>query len=189
MTINHAPHASQAIVNLATSAGITAEVIANSRGSHRRHHANGSTAVPQKVVLLNGIRMSLGQARQYIEARQHTWKLGTRYSPRRPWEIEIFSSLDNLLVEFDSLTTDGPEITIDLFIGDAKIENVKVEYTVGCRETGDIYEVFPDKAQAIKAIIDFEKSDADEGILEPDFYSYWAVADKEKTGGFETSTI
>ena len=52
MTINHAPYASQAIVNSAISAGITAEVIANSRGSHRRHHANGSTAVPQKVVLL-----------------------------------------------------------------------------------------------------------------------------------------
>ena len=74
MTINHAPHASQAIVNLAISAGITAEVIANSRGSHRRHHANGSTAVPQKVVPLNGIRMSLGQARQYVEARQQDRK-------------------------------------------------------------------------------------------------------------------
>jgi len=71
MTINHAPHASQAIVNSAIAAGITAEVIAKSRSSYRRHHANGSTAVPQKVVLLNGIRMSLGQARQYIEARQH----------------------------------------------------------------------------------------------------------------------
>ena len=77
MTINHAPYASQAIVNSAISAGITAEVIAKSRGSHRRHHANGSTAVPQKVVLLNGIRMSLGQARQYVEARQHVeWQVG-----------------------------------------------------------------------------------------------------------------
>tara|TARA_R110000751_G_scaffold135031_1_gene237735 strand:+ start:42 stop:263 length:222 start_codon:yes stop_codon:yes gene_type:complete len=70
MTINHAPNASQAIVNSAIAAGIAAEVIAKSRGSHRRYHGNGSTAVPQKVVLLNGIRMSLGQATQYVEARQ-----------------------------------------------------------------------------------------------------------------------
>jgi len=108
---------------------------------------------------------------------EQSWKLGTRYSPRRPWEIEIFSSLDNLLVEFDSLSTDGPEITIDLFIGDAKIENVKVDYAVGCRETGDIYEVFPERAQAIKAIIDFEKSDKAEGVFEPEFYAFWGVPD------------
>ena len=177
MTINHAPHASQAIVNLATSAGITAEVIANSRGSHRRHHANGSTAVPQKVVLLNGIRMSLGQARQYIEARQHTWKLGTRYSPRRPWETEVFDSLDEVLAAVDNLKTDGPEISISLFRGDTPIENVEIEYAVGCRETGDIIDFFVEIDQAKNAIIDFEKSDTDEGTFEPDFYSYWAVAD------------
>ena len=106
-----------------------------------------------------------------------TWHLGTRYSPRRPWETEVFDSLDEVLAAVDNLKTDGPEITIDLFIGDTAIENVKVDYAVGCRETGDIIEFFVEIDQAKNAIIDFEKSDADEGILEPDFYSYWAVAD------------
>jgi hypothetical protein len=148
---------------------------------------------------LNGIDLddpdSAGEVEHICEKiltafdNEQTWKLGTRYSTRRPWEIEIFSSLDDLLVEFNSLSTDGPEISIDLFIGDAPIENVKVEYTVGCRETGTIFDVFPEIDRAKKAIIDFEKSDTDAGNFEPDFYSYWAVADKEKTGGFETSTI
>jgi len=40
-------------------------------------------------------------------------------------------------------------------------------YAVGCNETGDIIDVFPDKAQAIKAIIDFEKSDAVDGSSPP----------------------
>jgi len=122
-----------------------------------------------------------------------TWKLGTRYSPGRPWKIDIFLSLDDLLVEFDSLKTDGPEISIGLFRGDeaitmsrrhfytyhpeSEIENVKVEYAVGCRETGDIINVFPERTQAIKAVEEYEQNDTDEGTFEPDFYSYWAVAD------------
>ena len=107
---------------------------------------------------------------------EQSWQLGTRYSPGR-WETEVFDSLDEVLAAVDNLKTDGPEISISLFRGDTPIENVKIEYAVGCRETGDIIEFFVEIDQAKNAIIDFEKSDTDEGTFEPDFYSYWAVAD------------
>jgi len=67
---NQSPSASKLMVQQATEVGIEAVVIDKSNASYRRHGANGSTHVPQKVVLLNGIRMSVGQARQYIDARR-----------------------------------------------------------------------------------------------------------------------
>ena len=50
-----------------------------------------------------------------------------------------------------------------------------LEYAVGCRETGDIIDIFQDIDQAKKAINDFEKSDTEEGIFEAEFYACWAV--------------
>ena len=69
-TPNQSPKASIAIVKRAKAAGIDAQIIVKSRGHYRRYHPNGSTSVPQKVVLLDGIKMSIGQARQYVAARE-----------------------------------------------------------------------------------------------------------------------
>jgi len=66
---NQSPKAAQLLVDEALSLGIKAEIIEKSKPSTRRFSFLGSTASPQKVVKLNGIRMSLGQARQYISAR------------------------------------------------------------------------------------------------------------------------
>lgn len=70
MAINHAPHASEKLVARAVAAGIDAKILENSRASHRRDHPLGSTHAPKKVVMLDGIRMSIGQAKQYIAARE-----------------------------------------------------------------------------------------------------------------------
>jgi hypothetical protein len=67
---NQSPTASKLLVQQATAVGLDATVIENSKGQYRRYGANGSTHVPQKVVLLNGVRMSIGQARQFIDARR-----------------------------------------------------------------------------------------------------------------------
>lgn len=66
---NHGLNASQALVEKALSLGIVASVLEKTRPAKRRYGANGSTHSPQKAVLFNGIRMSLGQARQYVAAR------------------------------------------------------------------------------------------------------------------------
>jgi len=49
--------------------GIQSRVLLVSKPRTRRYSANGSTFSAQKVIELNGIRMSLGQAKQYIAAR------------------------------------------------------------------------------------------------------------------------
>jgi hypothetical protein len=67
---NQSPNASQKLIERAVKVGIKAELIQASKPHYRRHHPMGSTSVPQKVVMLNGIRMSLGQAKQYINARE-----------------------------------------------------------------------------------------------------------------------
>ena len=66
---NMAPNASQEIVDRAISCGIRAEVIQKSKPGKRIHHPWGSTYSPQKIALINGVRMSLAQARQYVDAR------------------------------------------------------------------------------------------------------------------------
>lgn len=71
-TTNQSPKASQLLVERATACGIDASIIERSKPESRRYSANGSTHAPQKVVLLNGIRFSIGGARQYIEARETT---------------------------------------------------------------------------------------------------------------------
>jgi len=69
LTKNQSIHAAGKLVMEAQSAGIVASIIPMSKPRTRRYSANGSTAAPQKVVELNGIRMSLGQGRQYVSAR------------------------------------------------------------------------------------------------------------------------
>jgi hypothetical protein len=54
----------------ATAAGISAAIISHPKNGIRKHSPLGSTYSPSKVITLNGISMSIGQARQYIEARE-----------------------------------------------------------------------------------------------------------------------
>ena len=70
VTANPSPRAAALLVERARVVGIDAAVIPRSRLHHRRHSALGSTSAPQKVVLFDGIRMSIGQARQYLTARE-----------------------------------------------------------------------------------------------------------------------
>lgn len=65
---NHAPKASEALLSRAEAVNIAAKIIDKARPHVRRHHPCGSTSSPQKVIELNKIRMSLGQAREYITA-------------------------------------------------------------------------------------------------------------------------
>ncbi len=66
---NQSPKAAQQLIDKARSLGITAEILDRSNPRTRRHHPLGSTAVAQKIVIFNGIAMSVGQAREYIAAR------------------------------------------------------------------------------------------------------------------------
>ena len=68
-TLNQSPKASSQLVNSAVSVGIDASVIERAKPRTRRYSANGSTAAPQKVVVFDGIRMSIAQAAQYLLAR------------------------------------------------------------------------------------------------------------------------
>mgnify|MGYP003993230155 FL=1 len=54
----------------ATEAGIDAAIISHPKNGSRKHSSLGSTYSPSKVITLNGISMGIGQARQYIEARE-----------------------------------------------------------------------------------------------------------------------
>jgi len=67
---NQSPKATDLLLTRAQAAGINAEVIQQSKPQHRRHHPLGSTNVPQKVISLNGIPMSVGQAKEYVAARE-----------------------------------------------------------------------------------------------------------------------
>lgn len=67
---NQSPKATQALYHRAIAVNIKAEIIERSKPRSRRHSSLGSTAAPQKVITLNDIRMSLGQAEQYIAARE-----------------------------------------------------------------------------------------------------------------------
>jgi len=69
-TTNQSPKSSQLLIERAAACGIDASIIEKSKPGSRRYGANGSTHSPQKVVLLNGIRFSIGGARLYIAARE-----------------------------------------------------------------------------------------------------------------------
>ena len=56
--------------NRAIEAGISSAIIEKPKSGKRRHSSLGSTYSPSKVIVLNGIRMSHGQALQYIAARE-----------------------------------------------------------------------------------------------------------------------
>ncbi len=60
----------QTLHSRATSAGIASTIISQPKAGVRKHSALGSTYAPQKALILNGIRMSIGQAKQYIAARE-----------------------------------------------------------------------------------------------------------------------
>jgi len=68
-TINSAPQAASLLIAQAHALGLTAQKIERSTGQHRRPHPLGSTSVPQKIVTINALRMSIGQAREYLAAR------------------------------------------------------------------------------------------------------------------------
>lgn len=57
------------LLSQAQSVGIIGGIIHNPKRGYRKHHPLGSTYSPAKVLVLNGRRMSVGQARQYIAAR------------------------------------------------------------------------------------------------------------------------
>jgi len=57
------------LLNRAKTANIKCELILNSKPETRRISSIGSTFVPKKVIILNDIRMSFGQAKQYLKAR------------------------------------------------------------------------------------------------------------------------
>lgn len=69
-TANQSSKATAALYERAVKTGIKAEILERSKPARRRYSALGSTHAPQKVIILNGIRMSLGQAKQYIAARE-----------------------------------------------------------------------------------------------------------------------
>lgn len=69
-TTNKSLNAAKKLIEIASTLNINAQIIESSKPRTRRYSALGSTFAPQKVIILDGIRMSLGQAKQYISARQ-----------------------------------------------------------------------------------------------------------------------
>tara|TARA_Y100000004_G_scaffold106243_1_gene119206 strand:+ start:1191 stop:1427 length:237 start_codon:yes stop_codon:yes gene_type:complete len=67
---NQSINACQKLLAEAHRLQINASIIERSKPRTRRYSPMGSTASPQKVMLIDGIRMSLAQARQYVAARQ-----------------------------------------------------------------------------------------------------------------------
>ena len=65
---NHAPKASALLLERAEAVNIAAKIIDKARPHIRKHHVWGSTYSPQKVITLDEMRMSLGQASEYITA-------------------------------------------------------------------------------------------------------------------------
>ena len=66
--VNQSPNATAKLMARAKLVGCKSEIIQNSKGHHRRHSSLGSTSVPQKVVILDDIRFSVGGAKQYLTA-------------------------------------------------------------------------------------------------------------------------
>ncbi len=68
-TKNQSLNACQKLLTEANRLKVNASIIERSKPRTRRYSALGSTAAPQKVMLIDGKRMSLAQARQYLTAR------------------------------------------------------------------------------------------------------------------------
>jgi len=68
---NQAPNSTAKIMVRAKLLGCKAEIIENSKGHYRRHSSLGSTSVPQKVVIIDDIRFSVGGAKQYLYALEN----------------------------------------------------------------------------------------------------------------------
>lgn len=71
-TANKSLKSSQKLYERAVACGINAKVIDRSNPQTRRYSAVGSTASPQKVIILDEKRFSIGGAKQYIESREST---------------------------------------------------------------------------------------------------------------------
>ena len=69
-TTNKSPAATQKLLKRCAAIGLSAQAIASSKPATRRYHPLGSTFAAQKVILINDIRMSVGQAKEYIKARE-----------------------------------------------------------------------------------------------------------------------
>tara|TARA_R110000868_G_scaffold8061_3_gene41713 strand:+ start:1454 stop:1720 length:267 start_codon:yes stop_codon:yes gene_type:complete len=67
---NQSPRASIILVDRALSKGLSASIIEHSAGHYRRYSSLGrsSTSVPQKVVIIDGIKFSVGGAKQYLRS-------------------------------------------------------------------------------------------------------------------------
>lgn len=68
-TANQSLSAAQKLWERCKKMGIEAEIISKSKPRRRRYAASGSTAAAQKVIRVDGIAMSIGQAREYVMAR------------------------------------------------------------------------------------------------------------------------
>ena len=68
-TKNQSLNACHKLLTEANRLQIKASIIERSKPETRRYSPMGSTAVPQKVMFIDDIRMSLGQAKQYLAAR------------------------------------------------------------------------------------------------------------------------
>lgn len=69
-TSNKSQAATSKLLKRCAAIGLDAQVIESSKPATRRYSANGSTFAAQKVIIISCIRMSLGQAKQYITARE-----------------------------------------------------------------------------------------------------------------------
>jgi hypothetical protein len=68
---NQSPNATAKLMVRAKLVGCKAEIIENSKGHYRRQPPLGSTSVPQKVVILDDIKFSVGGAKQYLYALEN----------------------------------------------------------------------------------------------------------------------
>jgi len=66
---NQSPKATEKLIAAAIAAGVSVVILESSKAQRRRHHPLGSTNAAQKVVMLDGVRMSLGQGKEYIKSR------------------------------------------------------------------------------------------------------------------------
>lgn len=67
---NQSMTASKLLLERANKLGLKAEIILKSKGHYRRESALGSTSVPQKVIIIEGKRFSVGGAKQFLTARE-----------------------------------------------------------------------------------------------------------------------
>jgi len=114
---NQSPKACTKLMLEAEKLGIKAEIIQRSKPRTRRNDGLGTTFVPQKVMLIDDIRMSLGQAKGYLKARsyeKHILKIKDRgaflvtWTERETFEdhYHAFETYDRALEFFNENNTD-----------------------------------------------------------------------------------